>query len=99
MRTGIFSPTTDDVFRLVLLAIGVLNIAVVGLGLLAMRRYARLLLDVEQVTREARNRLREHMDTQLRTVVADIAQLSAELAELRRLYEQLEGKTARELDA
>ena len=55
MNSGLFGPTWDDVFRIAILVVGILNVAVIVVGILAMRRYARLLLDVEQFTREARN--------------------------------------------
>jgi hypothetical protein len=61
MDSGLFGPTWDDVFRIAILVVGVINIAVIVLGILALRRYARLLLDVEQFTREARNYVRREV--------------------------------------
>ena len=55
MDSGLIGPTWDDVFRIAILVVGILNVAVIVVGILALRRYARLLLDVEQFTREARN--------------------------------------------
>jgi hypothetical protein len=55
MDSGLFGPTWDDVFRIAILVVGMLNVAVILAGMLVLRRYARLLLDVEQFTREARN--------------------------------------------
>jgi hypothetical protein len=55
MENGLFGPTWDDVFRIAILVVGVVNVAVILVGILALRHYARLLLDVEQFTREARN--------------------------------------------
>ena len=91
-ETGIFSPTTDDIFRVVLVVIGLLNIAVVFIAVLALRRYARLLLDVEQITREARNRLRERVDSEPRALAREVALMSADVAELRGLYERVEAE-------
>jgi hypothetical protein len=91
-QTGIFSPTTDDIFRVVLVVIGLLNIAAVFIAVLALRRYARLLLDVEQITREARNRLREREDYEPRALARDVALMSANVAELRGLYERVEAE-------
>ena len=59
MESGLFGPTWDDVFRIAILVVGVVNVAVIVGGILALRHYARLLLDVEQFTREARNYARE----------------------------------------
>jgi hypothetical protein len=59
MESGLFGPTWDDVFRLAILLVGVLNIVAVVVGVLVLRHYARLLLDVEQFTREVRNYTRE----------------------------------------
>ncbi len=97
LADGLFSPTVDDVFRLVIVVIGVITILVVLPGLVLLRRYARLLLDVEQATREARNRLREQTDTQLRGVARDMGTLSAEVGELRRMQEQAEARHRHEV--
>ena len=59
MNSGLFGPTTDDVFRIAILVVGVVNVGVIVVGVLVLRHYARLLLDVEQFTREARNYARE----------------------------------------
>jgi hypothetical protein len=59
MDNGLFGPTWDDVFRLAILVVGVVNVAVIVAGVLTLRHYARLLLDVEQFTREVRNYARE----------------------------------------
>jgi hypothetical protein len=59
MNSGLFGPTTDDVFRIAILVVGVVNVAAILVGILALRHYARLLLDVEQFTREVRNLARE----------------------------------------
>jgi hypothetical protein len=59
MDSGLFGPTWDDVFRIAILVVGVVNVAVIVAGILALRHYARLLLDVEQFTREVRNYARE----------------------------------------
>ena len=55
MDSGLIGPTWDDVFRIAILVIGLVNVAAIVAGILVLRRYARLLLDVEQFTREARN--------------------------------------------
>jgi hypothetical protein len=55
MENGLFGPTWDDVIRIAILVVGVINVVVILVGILALRHYARLLLDVEQFTREARN--------------------------------------------
>ena len=55
MDSGLIGPTWDDVFRIAILVVGVVNVAVIVAGILALRHYARLLLDVEQFTREVRN--------------------------------------------
>jgi hypothetical protein len=57
--SGLFGPTWDDVFRIAILVVGVLNVAAIVAGIFALRHYARLLLDVEQFTREVRNYTRE----------------------------------------
>ena len=59
MESGLFGPTWDDVFRIAILVVGVINIAVIVLGILALRHYVHLLLDVEQFAREARNYARK----------------------------------------
>jgi hypothetical protein len=59
MESGLFGPTWDDVLRLAILIVAVLNIVAVAVGILVLRHYARLLLDVEQFTREVRNYTRE----------------------------------------
>ena len=59
MDSGLFGPTWDDVLRLAILFVGVANVAAIVAGILALRHYARLLLDVEQFTREVRNFARE----------------------------------------
>jgi hypothetical protein len=72
MDSGLFGPTWDDVLRIAILVVAVLNVAAILVGILALRHYARLLLDVEQFTRAARNYARE-----------SIAQTSAAVAEPR----------------
>jgi hypothetical protein len=59
MDGGLFGPTWDDVFRIAILVVGLLNVAAILGGILVLRHYARLLLDVEQFAREARNYARE----------------------------------------
>jgi hypothetical protein len=59
MNSGLFGPTWDDVLRIAILVVGVVNVAVIVAGILALRHYARVLLDVEQFTREVRNYARE----------------------------------------
>ena len=59
MDNGLLGPTWDDVFRIAILVVGVVNVAAIVAGILALRHYARLLLDVEQFTREVRNYARE----------------------------------------
>jgi hypothetical protein len=59
MENGLFGPTWDDVFRIAILVVGVVNVVVIVAGILALRHYARLLLDVEQFAREARNYVRK----------------------------------------
>jgi hypothetical protein len=59
MESGLFGPTWDDVLRIAILVVGVANVAALVAGILALRHYARLLLDVEQFMREARNYARE----------------------------------------
>jgi hypothetical protein len=63
MDSGLFGPTWDDVLRLAILVVGVLNVAAIVAGVLALRHYAHLLLDVEQFAREARNYARESAET------------------------------------
>jgi hypothetical protein len=55
MDSGLFGPTWDDVFRIAILVVGLANVAALIAGMLVLRHYARLLLDVEQFTREVRN--------------------------------------------
>jgi hypothetical protein len=59
MHSGLFGPTWDDVLRIAILVVGVVNVAAIAVGILALRHYARLLLDIEQLAREARNYARE----------------------------------------
>ena len=59
MDSGLFGPTWDDVLRIAILFVGIVNVAAIVAGILALRHYARLLLDVEQFAREARNYARE----------------------------------------
>jgi hypothetical protein len=59
MDSGLFGPTWDDVFRLAILVVGVLNVIALVAGILALRHYAHLLLDIEQFMREARNYVRK----------------------------------------
>ena len=59
MDSGLFGPTWDDVLRLAILFVGVANVAAIVVGILVLRHYAHLLLDVEQFAREARNIVRE----------------------------------------
>ena len=59
MDGGLFGPTWDDVIRIAILVVGLVNVGVIVAGILALRHYASLLLDVEQFTREARNYARE----------------------------------------
>jgi hypothetical protein len=59
MDSGLLGPTWDDVFRITILVVGLVNVAVIVAGILALRHYARLLLDVEQLAREVRNYARE----------------------------------------
>jgi hypothetical protein len=80
---GLFRPTVDDVFRVIIVVLGLLNVAAVLLSVVALRRYARLLLDVEQTTRESRNRLRDQLDEQLRLMAREMGSLSADMTELR----------------
>lgn len=63
MDSGLFGPTWDDAFRIAILGVGLVNVAVIVAGILALRHYAGLLLDVEQFTREARNYARERGGT------------------------------------
>ena len=63
MESGLFGPTWDDVLRIAILVVGVANVAALVAGILALRHYARLLLDVEQFMREARNYARESAET------------------------------------
>jgi hypothetical protein len=58
-ESGLLGPTWDDVFRIAILVLAVVNVAAIIAGILALRHYARLLVDVEQFTREARNYARE----------------------------------------
>jgi hypothetical protein len=60
MDSGLIGPTWDDVLRIAILVVGVVNVTAIVVGILALRHYARLLLDVEQFMREARNYAREH---------------------------------------
>jgi hypothetical protein len=59
MDSGLLGPTWDDVFRIAILVVGLVNVGVILAGILTLRHYASLLLDVEQFTREARNYARE----------------------------------------
>jgi hypothetical protein len=59
MDSGLLGPTWDDVFRIAILLVGLVNVAAIVAGILVLRHYARLLLDVEQFAREARNIVRE----------------------------------------
>jgi hypothetical protein len=65
MDSGLFGPTWDDVFRLAILVVGIVNVAAIVAAILALRHYVHLLLDVEQFAREARNYARESAATKL----------------------------------
>jgi hypothetical protein len=55
---GLLSPTVDDVVRLVILALTAVNVVVLVVAVRTLRINARLLLDMEQFVREARQTLR-----------------------------------------
>lgn len=69
--------------RLAILVVGVLNVIVVLTALRFLRRYVRLLLDVEQYAREARNRMERDMTTMARAM----GSLEGEIAQLRQRAE------------
>jgi hypothetical protein len=77
--SGLFGPTVDDVFRIAIFVIGILNVLAVTSALLVLRRYLRLLLDTEHYAREARNRLERDLTTMARA----IASLEGEIGRLR----------------
>ena len=77
--SGLFSPTVDDVFRLAILVAGIANIVAVTVALSFMRRYVRVLLDIEQYAREARNRMERDVTTMARAM----ASLEGEIGRLR----------------
>jgi hypothetical protein len=83
---GLFGPTIDDVFRAAILLVGCLNVVAVVTALVLLRRYVRLLLDVEHYAREARNRLDRDVTAIGRAIAAvqgDIAQLRQDVAVAR----------------
>jgi hypothetical protein len=78
--SGLFGPTVDDVFRIAIFVVGLLNVLAVTAALIVLRRYLRLLLDTEHYAREARNRLERDLTTMARAM----ASLEGEIAQLRR---------------
>ena len=77
--SGLFSPTVDDVLRLAILVAGIVNIVAVSVALRFMRRYVRVLLDIEQYAREARNR----MERDVTTMAHAMASLKGEIGRFR----------------
>jgi hypothetical protein len=77
--SGLFGPTVDDLFRIAIFVVGVLNVLAVTIALILLRRYLRLLLDTEHYAREARNRLERDMTTMARAM----ASLEGEIAQLQ----------------
>jgi hypothetical protein len=59
--SGLFSPSLDDAIRLLILAVAVVNVAVLVYALRCLSRNTRLLLDIEQFAREVRLRKGDEM--------------------------------------
>jgi hypothetical protein len=92
--TGLFGPTADDAIRLAILVVGILTILGITASLLALRHYARLLVDVEQMTREARNRLREELEQERTGLARELAAIAGDVAELRQTIERGSGESS-----
>ena len=52
--SGLLSPTVDDLLRLAILVLSAVNVVVLLIAVRTLRQNARLLLDMEQFAREAR---------------------------------------------
>ena len=59
---GFLSPGVDDVMRLVILVLAVVNVIVLLAAVRTLRQCTRILLDVEQFAREVRKQTREHRE-------------------------------------
>jgi hypothetical protein len=57
--SGLLSPTVDDVIRIAIFVLSVVNVIVLLIAVRTMRESARLLLDMEQFVREARQAARK----------------------------------------
>jgi hypothetical protein len=86
--TGFLGPSADDAIRLAILVVGVLTIVGIAAGLLALRHYARLLVDVEQMARESRNRLRDQLESDATGLARELAAIAGDVAELRQTIER-----------
>jgi hypothetical protein len=58
LAAGLFSPVVNDVLRVAILLLGIVNIVVLLVVVRTLRGNARLLLDMEQFAREARQAAR-----------------------------------------
>ena len=63
---GFLSPNVDDVLRLLILALTVVNVIVLLATVRTIRQSTRILLDVEQFAREVRRQTRELGETSSR---------------------------------
>ena len=91
--TGFLGPDTQDVIRIAILVVGVLTVIGIAAALVALRHYVRLLLDVEQMTRESRNRLREQLERDTAGLSHELAAIAGDLADLRETIERGESAT------
>ena len=55
---GLLNPTVNDLVRLAILVLSIVNVVVLLIVVRTLRRNARLLLDMEQFAREARQAAR-----------------------------------------
>jgi hypothetical protein len=59
---GLLNPTVDDIVRLAILVISAANVVVLLTAVRTLRQNARLLLDMEQFAREARQASRRRAE-------------------------------------
>src|SRR5919201_742807 len=86
--SGFLGPDAADAIRLAILVVGILTIVGIAGALLALRHYVRLLLDVEQMTRESRNRLREQLERETAGLVRELGAIAGDLADLREMIKR-----------
>ena len=86
--TGFLGPSTEDAVRIAILVVGIVTIIGIAAALLVLRHWVRLLLDVEQMTRESRNRLREQLERETAGLVRELGAIAGDLADLREMIKR-----------